>query len=120
MPDTPVYTSKSSVKSLWQEYQIHDDRLEFRTLFGRMTVPFEQIETVELSGPDFSGLLRGDLKLKNFRPALKLDWANFLDHVVVDRKEGWVRRVLFTPDDPAAFKNALDAALELFHRRAEA
>jgi hypothetical protein len=52
--------------------------------------------------------------LKGFRPALKLDWANFVEHVVLDKSQGWVRRVLFTPDDPTTFKTALDQALGRF------
>jgi hypothetical protein len=114
MSETPVYTSKSSVRSLWQEYRIYDDRLEFDTWFGRMTIPFEHIEGVTVSESDVKGLLKGDLKLKGFRPALKLDWANFVEHVVLDKREGFVRRVLFTPDDPTAFKGALDQALARF------
>ena len=114
MSDTLVYTSKSSVKSLWQEYRIYEDRLEFSTLFGQLTIPFEQVESVEVSESDLKGLLKGDLKLKGFRPALKLDWANFVEHVVLDKSAGFVRRVLFTPDDPEAFKSALDYALTRF------
>jgi hypothetical protein len=117
MSEAPIYTSKSSVKSLWQEYRIYEDRLEFGTLFGRMTIPFEQVESVEVSESDLKGLLKGDLKLKGFRPALKLDWANFLEHVVLDKSKGWVRRVLFTPDDPRAFKSALDQALTRFREK---
>jgi hypothetical protein len=114
MSDMPIYTSKSTVKSLWQEYRIYDDRVEFDTLFGRMTVPFEHIERVDVSESEVKGLVRGDLHLRNFRPALKLDWANFLEHLVLDKSEGRIRRVLFTPDDPMAFKTALDEALARF------
>jgi len=67
-----------------------------------------------VSESDLKGLLKGDLKLKGFRPALKLDWANFVEHVVLDKSAGFVRRVLFTPDDPEAFKSALDQALARF------
>jgi hypothetical protein len=66
---------------------------------------------VDVSESDVAGLLKGDLHLKNFRSALKLDWANFVEHVVLDKSEGHIRRVLFTPDDPKAFKKALDDAL---------
>jgi hypothetical protein len=112
MSETPIYTSNSTVKSVWQEYRIYSDRLEFDTRFGKMTIPFDQIERVEVSESEVKGLLRGDLHLKGFRPAIKLDWANFLEHVVVDKSDGRVHRVLFTPDDPEAFKRALDGALE--------
>ena len=50
-----------------------------------MTVPFDNIEGVEVSESEVEGLLKGDLHLKGFRPALKLDWANFLEHVVLDK-----------------------------------
>jgi hypothetical protein len=117
MTDTPIYTSKSSVKSLWQEYRIYGDRLEFSTLFGQMTIPFEQVERVEVSESDLKGLLKGDLHLKNFRPALKLDWANLVEHIVLDKSAGRIRRVLFTPDDPNAFKSAFDQALTRFREK---
>ena len=111
MSDNPIYTSESTVKSIWQEYRIYDNRLEFDTQFGMMTVPFEHIESVEILTSDVSGLLQGDLRLKNFRPSIKLDWANFLEHIVLDKSKGYVRRLLFTPDDLEAFKSALDGAL---------
>lgn len=111
MSNTPIYTSKSTVRSLWQEYRIFDDHVEFDTLFGQMAVPFDHIERVEISESEIKGLTRGDLHLKNFRPALKLDWANFVEHVVLDKSGGHVKRLLFTPDDPEAFKRALDEAL---------
>jgi len=117
MSGTPIYTSKSAIKSLWQEYRIYDDRIEFDTLFGQMTVPFDQVERVDVSESEIKGLLKGDLHLKNFRPALKLDWANFVEHVVLDKSEGHIRRVLFTPDDPEAFKSALDEALARYREK---
>jgi hypothetical protein len=115
MSGDPLYSSKSTVKSIWQEYYIYDDRVEFDTMFGKMIVPFEHIERVEVSESEVEGLLRGDLHLKGFRPALKLDWANFAEHVVLDKSEGLVKRVLFTPDDPHGFKAALDDALARYH-----
>ena len=111
MSNIPIYSSKSTVRSLWQEYRIFGDHVKFGTLFGQMTVPFDHIERVEVSESEVKGLMRGDLHLKGFRPALKLDWANFVEHVVLDKSEGHVKRVLFTPDDPEAFKRALDEAL---------
>ena len=82
-----------------------------------MTVPFEHIEEVVILESDVKGLLQGDLRLKNFRPAIKLDWANFLEHVVLDKSKGHVKRLLFTPDDLDAFKNALDEALAQYREK---
>ena len=117
MSETATYTSKSTVKSLWQEYRVYGDRVEFDTRFGKMAVPFDHIERVDVSESEVKGLLRGDLHLRDFRPALKLDWANFLEHVVLDKREGCVRRVLFTPDDLVAFKSALDEALSRYRKK---
>jgi len=114
MGETPVYISGSTVKSLWQEYRVYDDRVEFDSLFGRLTIPFEQVESVEISPSDLGELLRGELHLREFRPALKLDWANFVEHVVLDKNVGIVKRVLFTPDDVVAFKAAMDEALNRY------
>jgi len=111
MSELPSYVSKSTVRSLWQEYRVYGDRVEFATHFGWMVVPFAHIESIEVTESEIRGLVRGDLHLKDFRPALKLDWANFLEHVVLDKRAGCVRRVLFTPEDPAAFKSAVEAAL---------
>lgn len=116
MTSPPILTSPSTVKSLWQEYRVYDDRVEFDTHFGRLKVPFDSIERVDVRESDVKGLLRGDLQLKNFRPALKLDWANFVEHVVIDTSTGLLRRILFTPEDPAAFKDSLDRALEKYRR----
>jgi hypothetical protein len=120
MEDAVTFLSPSTVKSLWQEYRIYADRVEFATRFGTLSIPFEQIERVEVSESEIKGLLGGDLHLKNFRPALKLDWANFLEHVVLDKNAGVVRRILFTPDDPVAFKHALDEALARYRKRVDA
>ena len=82
-----------------------------------MTVPFAHIETVNVSESEIEGLLKGDLHLKGFRPALKLDWANFVEHVVLDKSEGHVHRLLFTPEDPEAFQDALREALQRFREK---
>jgi hypothetical protein len=118
MNDKPIYTSRSTNKSIWQEYLIYSDRIEFNTLFGKMRVPFDHIERVKVAESDLKRLLtRCDLQLKNFRPALKLDWANFLEHVVLDKSEGKIRRILFTPDDPEAFMSVLEEALSGYRSR---
>ncbi len=117
MSETQIFASRGTAKSLWQEYRIYDGRVEFDTRFGKLTVPFDQIERVEISESEVKGLLRGDLHLKNFRPALKLDWANFLEHVVLDKSQGCVRRILFTPEDLEAFTSALRNALARYRDR---
>jgi hypothetical protein len=117
MVHEPRYTSRSTVRSLWQEYRIYDDRLEFDTHFGMLTVPFDHVERALVDESEVEGLLRGDLHLKGFRPALKVDWANFVEHVVLDKNKGYIRRILFTPDDPDGFAAALDEALTAYRER---
>lgn len=119
MTEHPLYRSKSTVKSLWQEYYIFDNRVEFDTMFGKLTVPFDFIETVAVSESEVRGLLRGDLHLKGFRPAIKLDWANFLEHVVLDKSSGHVHRLLFTPEDPEEFTTILNQALTRYRKRTD-
>ncbi|HKK20878.1 MAG TPA: hypothetical protein VJ983_05340, partial [candidate division Zixibacteria bacterium] len=108
MSETAVYISKSTARSLWQEYRIYPDRVEFATLFGNISIPFDNIESIEVRESDVAGLLKGDLQLKGFKPAIKLDWANFTEHVVLDKREGFCRRFLFTPENPEEFKAMLD------------
>jgi hypothetical protein len=112
MDSAAIYVSPSTARSLWQEYRIYNDRVEFDTHLGTVTVPLENIESVEVQESDVRGLLKGDLRLKNFRPAIKLDWANFVEHVVLDRKSGTCKRFLFTPTDPNEFKAVLDRLLQ--------
>lgn len=117
MNQSAIYTSTCKSKNLWQEYRIYPNRIEFDTLFGKMKIPFEQIEKTSVIESDVKGLLKGDLRLKNFRPALKLDWANFAEHIVLDKSEGHIHRILFTPDDPHKFNEALNDALISFKNK---
>ena len=107
----PIYISESTARNIWQEYRIFGNRVEIDTHFGTMTIPFEHIERVEVSESEVKGLMRGDLHLKGFRPALKVDWANFVEHVVIDKAEGLIHRILLTPDDPEVFRDTLNEAL---------
>jgi len=111
MGEEPVYISKSTARSLWQEYRIYEDHIEFATHFGNVVIPFDVIESVEVKESDVKGLLKGDLQLKGFKPAIKLDWANFREHVVLDKQGGLCKRFLFTPENPEEFKKVLDERL---------
>ena len=112
----PLLVSHCTAKSLWQKYFIFNNRLEFHTLLGVEVIPFSQIEKVSISESEFKDLLKGDLHLKDFKPALKLDWANFLEHIVIDKNTGRIKRVLFTPEDVHLFKQTLDEALNKYRK----
>ena len=105
-----------TARSLWQEYLIYSDRIDLKTHLGTLSIPFSEIETLTVRESDVKGLVRGELQLKGFRPALKLDWANFVEHVVVDTSDGMIRRLLFTPDDPKEFETAFEGALTAWKR----
>jgi len=44
----PVYVSKSTARSIWQEYRIFSNRVEIDTKFGLLAIPFEHIESAEV------------------------------------------------------------------------
>lgn len=54
--ERPLHVSPSTVRSLWQEYRIYRDRLEFDTHLGPMTIPFDEVESVRVSESDLRGL----------------------------------------------------------------
>jgi hypothetical protein len=114
MNDAPIYTSRCTLKSFWQEYRIFPDRLELDSLlFGTMKIPFEQIERYEVSPPLLSAAgLR--LHLHPRLPEIKLDWADVAEHIMLEKDTGKWRRIDFTPEDPAAFRQALDEAIQQF------
>jgi hypothetical protein len=114
MSQQTVYVSKCAAKSLWQEYRVYDNRVELGTLLGTVTVPFDQVEEVEVAGSVFRRLC---FQLRGLRPALKLDWADFHEHVVLDKSTGLFRYIAFTPDNPTEFVAALETALAQFRQR---
>jgi len=65
MNESAVYVSPSTARSLWQEYRIYERHVEFDTHIGTVTIPFDNIESVEVQGSDVKALLRGDLRLKS-------------------------------------------------------
>jgi hypothetical protein len=92
MNDMPIYTSKRTGRSLWQEYRIYPDRLELQSwfLFHTVVVPANEIQAVEVRQ---SGLVWGT----------KLDNCNFCCHVLLTKKSGLFKRIGFSPDEPEKF-----------------
>ena len=109
-----LYKSKCSAKNFWQEYSIFEDRVELHTLVKTLSIPLEEVEGVEVANSFAEGLR---LHLRGGRLGIKLDWADFQQHVVLDKSTGLFRHVAFTPDDPEAFRAALEAALAKFRER---
>ena len=111
MNKPPVYTSNCTRKSLWQKYEIFDDRVELHTWVGNFKVPFDTIEKAEVYPPVLKSLR---MHLRNCPIGLNLDSVDFKEHVVLDKKKGLIRHLLFTPEDPAEFKRVLDEAIARF------
>src|SRR5256885_785459 len=118
MNSSPVYTSNCSKKSLWQKYEIFPDRVELHTWVGTFKIPFDQIEAIDVYPPVLHSLR---LHLRHCLPiGFKLDSVDFKEHVILDKKKGIVRHVLFTPEDPAQFKRVLDEQLQDFRESHQA
>ncbi len=99
----PLYISRPSAKSLWQEYRIYDDRLELRfwLFLKRLTIPANKIVNLKVVPPAFKR--EKDSKFMAWFWGLFLDWAAFNRHVLVETKSYFARYLHFTPDDPDAF-----------------
>lgn len=111
MPADAIYVSPSSIRSLWQEYRVFADRLELATMFGTIRIPFENVDAVSERPPLLKQLATGEIFCRKFRPGVKLDIADLAQHVEIDRNDATlVRRLLITPDDPAAFVAAAQKA----------
>jgi hypothetical protein len=110
MEQQPLYKSKRMFKNLWQEYRIFDDRVELATLFKTITVPFEKVEGITVANSYKEGVR---LQLRRGM-GFKIDSADFYQHVVLDKTTGIFRSLAFTPDDPEAFRAALESALTRF------
>jgi hypothetical protein len=94
----PVYVSRRTPASLWQEYRIFPDRLELQSwiLFHTVVIPAAEILTIEVRPSVFSGR-------KGITWGIKLDNADLCRHVLVRRKSGFLKCIAFTPDNPDEF-----------------
>jgi hypothetical protein len=94
----PLYASKRTIKSLWQEYRIYRDRLELQAwvLLHTIIIPANEIQAVEVCPSVFSsnsGITWG----------VKIDNCDLNRHVLLTRKSGFLKRIGFTPDNPEHF-----------------
>lgn len=108
----PLYRTRPSAKSLWREYRLFADRIELDTIpWGTVRVPLDDVKAVAIRPPlVVFDLFRGDYGLGELMRAPKLDLADLHEHVALE-KTGFWKQFRFTPDDPVAFKAAVDAAL---------
>lgn len=110
--DKPLYVSKPTLRSLWRKYRLFADRLELETVpWGKVVVPLSDIKAVTVR-PAVVGfdLIRGDYGLAELMKTVKLDMADLGEHIAIE-KTGFWKQFRITPDDPSAFKAAVDKAL---------
>ena len=96
--EQPLYVSRRTGASLWQEYRIFSDRLELQSwiLLHTIVIPAREILEIEVRPSVFS--LR-----KGFTWGIKLDNSDLHRHVLGRRKTGFWKRLAFTPDNPDEF-----------------
>jgi hypothetical protein len=96
--EKPIYTSRRTPASLWQEYRIFPDRLELQSwlLFHTLVIPADEILSAEARPSIFAGT-------KGCIWGVKLDNCNFCRHVLIRKKKGLFKRIGFTPDNPEEF-----------------
>jgi hypothetical protein len=94
----PVFVSRRTLASLWQEYRVFPDRLDLQSwiLLHTIVIPAREILTIEVRPSVFSGR-------KGFTWGVKLDNSDLCRHVLVRRKTGFMKRIAFTPDNPDEF-----------------
>ena len=96
--EQPLYVSRRTGASLWQEYRIFPDRLELQSwiLFHTVVIPAREILAIEVRPSVFSGR-------KGVTWGIKLDNSDLHRHVLVTRKSGFWKRLAFTPENPDEF-----------------
>ena len=99
--DNPVYESKATPRSLWNNYRIFNDRIElkFRLFFTKIIIPREKFVRVEIYKPPV---------IRSAFWALKLDLADLYTHVEIERNEGVFKKIRFTPANPNEFKQRVE------------
>jgi hypothetical protein len=112
-----IYRSACSARNFWREYRVYDDRVELDTLIRTLTIPLSDVRGIEVAHSFADGL---KLQLRGGLMGIKLDWADLFPHVVLDKSTGLFRHIAFTPDDPDAFRSALDGALARYRKMPDA
>jgi hypothetical protein len=111
MDEMPVYESRRSWKNFWQGYAVYRDRIELRSFFGRFRIMMEDVESIEVS-PSLSNLIvKGQPGKAAELRSMKMDFADFCEHVALRTRKGMFRVFRFTPEEPSEFVYAALSAL---------
>jgi len=96
--DTPLYISRPTKKSIGNEYCIYTDRIELRCRFPffskTLVIKKDDLVSIELFKPPV---------IRTTFWALKLDLADFNEHVEIKRINGFFKKLRFTPENPKEF-----------------
>lgn len=97
-PGAPLYASKRTAKSLWQQYRIYGDWLELQCwiFFHTLVVPTKEIQAIEVRPPVWNGA-------RGITWGVKIDNCDLNRHVLLTKRSGLFKRIGFTPDDPERF-----------------
>jgi len=110
----PLYVSPTTMKSLGNEYSIFADRIALRCrylfFYKTITVKKDDIVSIDVFKPP---VIRTSFK------ALKLDLADFYEHVGIARKSGVFHQLRFTPDNPQKFVAAAKEAFNIDNKPKE-
>ena len=108
--EQPLYVSRRTPASLWQEYRIYSDRLELQSwaFFHTVVIPARDILEIEVRPSVFGGS-------KGITWGIKLDMADLHRHVLVRRKTGFWKRIAFTPDSPDEFVHICQSIMPSVH-----
>jgi len=103
----PLYISKPSARSLWQEYRVYSDRLELRfwLFFTILIIPVEKI--VEFKVVSSESKKKEKHGFMAWFWGLFLDWAVFYPHVLLKTRSYFAQFIHFTPDNPEKFVFAI-------------
>ena len=98
MNDTPLYASKRTARSLWQQYRIYRDRIELQSwiLLHTVVLPKDEVQAVEVRPSIFGGWKGGTW-------GIKIDFCDLCRHVLLKRESGVFKRIGFSPDEPEKF-----------------
>jgi hypothetical protein len=112
--NVPLYVSSPTMKSLGNEYAIFADRIDLRCRY----LFFNKIITVKKADIVSIGVFKPPVIRTSFK-ALKLDLADFYEHVGITRKIGVFSQLRFTPDSPQKFVAASKEAFDIENKARE-
>jgi len=112
--EPPLYVSRRSGASLWQEYRIYGDRVELQAwmLLHTLVIPVNELLEIEVRPPvTFADLFRR--RGARNALALKIDLADIRRHVAIRRTSGLIKCIRFTPDHPEDFVRACKSIMRV-------